>query len=156
MTSQNIVKEIAKVVAVDGAYVWVEAIAKSGCSSCEVNTSCGTGLLSKALGRRNFQLRLKTPVEVNVGDEVLVSIPQKGLMIASILMYLLPILTLFLFAVVGQVFEADEGTVIVAGFAGLLLGFFVSRLGARKLENAAITRITILSKINSNMVLQID
>lgn len=91
------IKETATVVAVDGDKVTVEAAIKSTCNSCQAQSDCGTGVVSRALAPKTQQLTLYTPMSVKVGQQVTVGIPEAGVLSASAWLYLLPLFT-FIFA----------------------------------------------------------
>lgn len=87
------IKETAIVVAVEGDKITVEAAIKSTCSSCQVQSDCGTGVVSRALAPKTQQLVLHTPMPVNVGQRVTVGVPEAGVLSASAWLYILPLLT---------------------------------------------------------------
>ncbi|MEC8377515.1 MAG: SoxR reducing system RseC family protein, partial [Pseudomonadota bacterium] len=70
------IKETATVVAVDGDKVTVEAAIKSTCNSCQAQSDCGTGVVSRALAPKTQYLTLNTPMTVQVGQQVTVGIPE--------------------------------------------------------------------------------
>ncbi|MEC8417737.1 MAG: SoxR reducing system RseC family protein [Pseudomonadota bacterium] len=87
------IKETATVVAVDGDKVTVEAAIKSTCNSCQAQSDCGTGVVSRALAPKTQYLTLNTPMTVQVGQQVTVGIPEAGVLSASAWLYLLPLFT---------------------------------------------------------------
>lgn len=87
------IKETATVVAVDGDKVTVEAAIKSTCNSCQAQSDCGTGVVSRALAPKTQYLTLNTPMSVQVGQQVTVGIPEAGVLSASAWLYLLPLFT---------------------------------------------------------------
>jgi len=87
------IKETATVVAVDGDKVTVEAAIKSTCNSCQAQSDCGTGVVSRALAPKTQYLTLNTPMAVQVGQQVTVGIPEAGVLSASAWLYLLPLFT---------------------------------------------------------------
>ncbi|GMM68785.1 hypothetical protein MTsDn1_20800 [Alteromonas sp. MTD1] len=87
------IKETATVVAVDGDKVTVEAAIKSTCNSCQAQSDCGTGVVSRALAPKTQYLTLDTPMTVQVGQQVTVGIPEAGVLSASAWLYLLPLFT---------------------------------------------------------------
>ena len=56
------IEETATVVAATPDHIWVEARARSACSSCGTQDSCATSSVSKLFGMRRQQLRLPNPV----------------------------------------------------------------------------------------------
>ena len=86
------IRETATVVAVNGDTVTVEAAIKSTCNACQAQSDCGTGVISRALAPKTQQLTLRTPMPVRVGQEVIVGIPEAGILSASAWLYLLPLI----------------------------------------------------------------
>ncbi len=87
------IKETAVVVAVSGDEVTVEAAVKSTCNSCQAQSDCGTGVISRALAPKKQLLTLRTPVPVMVGQSVTIGLPEAGVISASLMLYVVPLLT---------------------------------------------------------------
>ncbi|PWK54469.1 SoxR reducing system RseC family protein [Pleionea mediterranea] len=149
-------KETAHVVSESDGYVWLSSITRSGCHSCDANQVCGTGLLSHLFGRRRFYLKVKNTLGVKAGDDVLISIPERSLLMASLLLYLFPVFAMFVTAVIAQSMLMSEAWVVLWSIFGLLAGFAVARLLCKRLETGATSQITLLAKVEPNMVLQIE
>jgi len=119
-----VVKEMATVVAVDGENAWVETTRQSSCGGCESSSGCGTATFSKVLGNRPFRVQVKNPLHAKIGEQVTIAVSENGLMKGAALLYMVPLLSLFLFALIGQwVMTAwfgvmQEWVVVVAGVAG--------------------------------------
>lgn len=114
----------ATVISRDGDLVWVEAERQSTCGQCQARKGCGTGLLAKHVGQRFSRLAVTTDQDLQIGQQVMVSIPEQALLSGALMMYLLPLLTLFAAAVLARVAGAGELVQIVAGLTGLCAGFF--------------------------------
>ncbi len=90
------IEETAKVVSVIDDKVVVEAAVKSTCSSCNAQDNCGSGTIARAFSSKVQRLTLSSPVPVKVGDTVSIGIHEQSVLIASWLLYLLPILVFFI------------------------------------------------------------
>lgn len=90
--------ESAIVTAVDGDVITVKAAIKTTCSSCQAQADCGSGVISRALAPKTQLLTLHSPVPVTVGQEVRIGIPEQGIVTASLLLYVVPLLLLLLSA----------------------------------------------------------
>lgn len=97
------ITETAKVIAVDGDMVTVEATVKSTCSSCQAQDNCGTGAISRAMAPKSQQLVLRTPMPVQVGQNVSIGVPEAGILSASVSLYLLPLFTFIITILLGNV-----------------------------------------------------
>jgi len=126
-----VIEENALVVALNAEGVWVETQRRSACGTCAVNKGCGTATLAKVLGNKRSQVRALNPTSasVSVGDNVIIGINEQALVRGSLAVYIVPLIALFFFGLLGQVLaaqlvvESSEGMIIVFSLVGLALGF---------------------------------
>ena len=125
--------ETATVVALEPQALWVDAVQKSACDTCSAQKGCGTQVLSKLTGKTT-RIRVLADHDqlksISVGDQVTIAIPEDVVVMASVLVYLLPILCslLALWLTPG---ESDIAT-FSSALAGLLLGAFIVRMHSIK------------------------
>lgn len=130
LTEQGIVVDTK-----DGT-AWVQTQTKTSCNSCKVNSSCGTGIISKAFGERSFITPMKNSLKAQAKDQVEVGIPDDLVVKSSLLVYMLP-LSSMLIALIGMrivVPDFSEQWQILAALAGLLLGFFAVKRISEKIS----------------------
>ncbi|MBU2979083.1 SoxR reducing system RseC family protein [Alteromonas sp. C1M14] len=94
------IKESAIVVDVDGDRIVVEAAIKTTCSSCQAQSDCGSGVISRALSPKSQRLVLHSPIPCRVGDKVTIGVPEAGIITASMWLYVAPLMV-FLLAAIG-------------------------------------------------------
>lgn len=123
-------EETATVVAVEGNSLWVESEARSACSQCDSH-SCSSSAISQLFGVQRNRLCLDNHLEAQVGDQVVIGIPDELLVRASIWGYLLPLLVMVAFAIVGNAWHLSEGLQVVLAMLGLAAGFYAVRLATR-------------------------
>lgn len=130
------IKETATVVAVDGDKVTVEAAIKSTCNSCQAQSDCGTGVVSRALAPKTQYLTLNTPMTVQVGQQVTVGIPEAGVLSASAWLYILPLFTFIaaFFALSEVLLLAEVRHELAALLPTVAITYFVYRFIASKLS----------------------
>lgn len=110
----------------------------SACDACQLKSGCGTHSFAKLSGNQSIELDVANALEAREGDVVLVAIPEQGLMLASMLMYLLPLVTLFVGVLLGQWLGiAGDAGLVVFGGIGLAAGFFMVRQQALKHQQDA-------------------
>jgi sigma-E factor negative regulatory protein RseC len=114
----------AVVTRLEGDYAWVDL--QSGCATCGAAGGCG---LSDGKGKP--QQRLRNEVGAQVGDPVVVSVPDGAVLRAALYCYLLPLVTVFALAMGGTA-VANETGAIFGALAGLVLGWLVVRMAGRR------------------------
>lgn len=124
------IEQTAKVVSTKQGYAWVVPVNKAGCTSCQSKKSCAnlnfTGLFPTAKPKTE-QWYVHNPLHAKPGDEVVIGMQGNTLVVYSALAYLLPLITMLVFAVLGgQIFTwlqfSQEVGATLAGIAGLFSG----------------------------------
>lgn len=118
------IEQKATVISRDDYQVWVEAERQSTCGQCQARKGCGTGLLAKHVGQRFSRIAIKTSEDLRVGQQVMVTIPEQALLSGAIMMYLLPLLLMFVTAAIARMANSGELVEIIAGLSGLVAGFY--------------------------------
>jgi len=114
--------ETGVVVAVESDGLWVETIQKSACEVCVAEKGCGQKFLSKLAGK-TVSIRVlrnkQSSEEFSVGQSVTIGIPEDIIVMASLLVYLLPI-----FAAIGGawLFSGSDWQAVGGALGGLVLG----------------------------------
>lgn len=122
------IEQPAIVTSVTRKKVTLDVQRKSACEACELSKGCGTGSLGRLMGTRNQKITLDHDGEFKPGDRVRVAIPEASLVWTSIVVYLSPLLAMFLFGGIGDaLLEANELVITLLAIAGLMLGFLFSR-----------------------------
>jgi len=122
-------QEIVEVIEQGDGGIWVEAVQRSACNSCNARAGCGQHSLSK-LGRP-MRLWVSTEQPLQPGQQVVLTLPDGSLALSALALYGLPLLGLIGGAVIGQL-SGSDGWAGVAALAGLAGGFALARkLAAR-------------------------
>jgi len=124
-------QEIAEVSYIDGEYVFLKTSSnKTSCGECPSKASCGSVKFFKPIVDNDI-IKIKNTLDLKEGDSVMLALPPSKLLFGTFLIYLLPLFSLIIFAILGKVI-AGEGVSIIAGLAGLGLSLFlVKRLLAK-------------------------
>ncbi|KPK59157.1 MAG: SoxR reducing system RseC family protein [Gammaproteobacteria bacterium] len=128
------ITEPATVLRVDGDIVWVRCEAQQGCRRCAEGRGCGGGLLGKLLGDRLRTVRAgRGDFRLAAGETVVIGLAETALVRASVVMYLIPLLTMLAAAVLAwQVGGQTEAWAISGGLIGFLTGLgYARRFGNR-------------------------
>ena len=117
-------EEQAVVVKVVPGLVLVETCRQSACQSCSAKNSCGHSLLSKISKGRAQQVSVQTYLPLAVGDQVMLGLDERAFLRGSALIYMLPLVTLMIAALVGEfLFGKDTLASLLLSAFGLLVGF---------------------------------
>lgn len=115
----------AVVVRIEHAIAYVQVERKSSCSGC-TESSCGTSVLANFFGKRTPLYGASNEVGAKVGDRVVVGLNESALFKGTLLLYLFPLLLLFVGAVAGSALaataEVKDGYSVAGAFIGLVAG----------------------------------
>ena len=128
--SESMIEQVAHVHAIDDTNVWLDTIRLSTCNSCSMKSGCGQRLMNQATNckRSRIELPLPSNFDLNVGDEVVLGIPQKAFVKASLMAFAMPLLTMILAAMLAQYLSAPEPIIVVVALFGLAGGLGLLRL----------------------------
>ena len=140
-------QETGKVVAVDDDGLWLETLKTSVCGQCAAKAGCGQQLLAKASasnmtfikalfseGHKGL-LHSESGKDWHVGDMAVIEIDENVLVKATLLAYLLPLVTMLLVAGFFDFIYGGDVVVACAAVVGLLLGGCVVHWLARSRSN---------------------
>lgn len=124
------IEERGRVVALDDSGIWVETVQRSSCNGCAAKSGCGTGLLGDFWSRASqVRVAVAPPAldTIRLHDTVVIGIAENTLASSALVVYLLPLLTLVLGALVGQSAGAEVWAILGA-VGGFVLGALAIRL----------------------------
>ncbi|MBN0989375.1 SoxR reducing system RseC family protein [Amphritea pacifica] len=142
-------EENGRVVRLEDGTVWVETIKQSACSSCSAQKGCGQSLLARIGDGKRLEIQVDNPqhLEVCVNDEVTLGVGERSFLTASLLVYLLPLLAMFITAVAAQRYGLSEpGVILSAGF-GLAGGFVITRFISGRISRNCSYRPVLLRRV---------
>lgn len=126
------IKEQATIVSLSGNRAEVQMDRQSACSHCEMSHGCGTGAIGRLLGKRSKPVNIEIEQDLKPGDLVELGLPDKAFLKASLLIYGLPLLGLFIGSILAEtLFSDSEFMVFIFAIAGLISGLAVSGTIAR-------------------------
>lgn len=142
-------EENGRVVRLESGLVWVETIKQSACSSCSAQKGCGQRLLARIGDGKRMEIQVDNPqhLEVKVNDEVTLGVGERSFLTASFLVYLLPLLVMFIVAVVAQGYGLSEPEVIFSAALGLAGGFLLTRFISGRISRSYSYRPVLLRRI---------
>ena len=125
----SMIEQVAHVQAIDQTSVWLDTLRLSTCNSCSMKSGCGQRLMNQATDCKRSRIELPIPqyMALNVGDEVVLGIPQKAFIKASVLTFAMPLVWMLACALLAQWLTLSEPATVVAALLGLGLGLLFLR-----------------------------
>lgn len=122
---------------------------QTSCSSCSSQKSCGTGVVTKAIGNKSLSWHLRTEKSVKVGQVVEIGFPESSLIKSAMAVYLLPLFGLIIGAMIGHflfvpIIGGGEGVIILTSALFTAGGMFVAKRISRPLEEASKQQVTLI------------
>lgn len=111
----------AVVVQADNQSALVQASGANGCSTCN-GKGCGSGKLTQLFCNKPRQFKVNNQIHAVAGDEVIVSVAEGAVLRGIGLVYLLPLVLLFIGATWGGSWAVQDGQRDGYAAAGALLG----------------------------------
>jgi len=146
------IEEQAQVIAVKGDRLILQAQTQSACGSCSASQGCGTSLLSKVIGRKFTRFQAENNVNAMVGDVVVVGIPEDALLKGSLVMYIVPVFSMLIFALLADYFllaatQSRDLMIAISAIIGLVFGSLLSRWYFQRRSSIQLFSPVILRKI---------
>jgi len=127
-------EELATVTAINAEQITVISKIKSSCNSCSQLDTCASGQVAKAIPHKSLSFTLPKPQSlenqtINVGDCVVLTLPEADLLQSAWQVYMLPVLGLFSFSALGQWLKLEG--ILPHELMALALGVFGGYVGYR-------------------------
>ena len=124
------IEEKALVVSSNTQYAWVTPLRGSSCAGCPSAATCSSSFLNSILkNKAQRTVKIDNLDGVSAGEHVVVGIHSVNLVLSSALAYLLPVICLIVFSLIGQLFFT-EAVSILLGISGLLFGLYAANTTA--------------------------
>ena len=138
-------EETAIVSQVDGDFVLLETQNNGSCGNCSSKSGCGTVSSIFSLKPRN-SLKISNTLQLKEGDSVIVAMSPDKLLLATVLMYLSPLLLLFSLSILAKIFIGESAS-IIAGLSGLFIGLFFVKKYTQQSEIAKMFQPKLIRKV---------
>lgn len=131
------IKNLAQIERISAAYLTVSCQQQSSCKACATRTSCGTGVLSNVMPSRKHVFQVARPADLSirakVGDWIEIGLEEESLIKGALLLYVMPLIAMLIFAIVGYYLTHSEVGSILFSFLGLSSGLLVARYQSKKM-----------------------
>lgn len=129
------IRETGRVVAIEDDSVWVETIQQSACQTCVAEKGCGQSLIAKITGKTTAIKVLLGQYDVSsvgMDESVVIGIPEHVVVSGTLLVYLLPLLTMIAGILLAGSLAITTTTgdfyAVLGGLFGLVIGSLVVRV----------------------------
>ncbi len=151
------IEEAGIVMAIEQDGVWVATQRKTTCGSCSARMTCGQGLLtSLASDKKPHLIKIQTDFTLREGDQVTLGVSEELLVRSAFLVYMLPLLIMFISALAVNALNVSEPWIIFAAALGFLAGaLWVRRYSDRYIDTAAVQPVLLCTQIAVNPALEV-
>ena len=146
------IEQRAIITQTEQGFAWIEAQRETSCGSCSARKGCGTGLLAKSIGRRFISMKVLNPIGAEVGDEVVVGLPENSFLKSAFLTYLLPLVLMFFGAIVASELSTNQLIIGLGGLGGIVLGWIILRHHVRRLKRDPASQPVVIRKLQPNIL----
>ena len=95
---------------------------KTACGLCGQTRGCGNSIWGKLFGHQTTAFKAQNRINAKVGESVIVGINEKALLKSALLLYILPLVTLFIGAILASQLRQTDGSTMLGAAIGLVLG----------------------------------
>jgi len=121
------IEQRAKVLKIENNMMWIDTSPQSACQSCQQRNQCSATTFENAFISQRKPLQLFNSISAQTGDWIVIGINETTLLKSTALLYLLPIISMVIFSVIGNLIELNEISIILSSLVGLGIGGVISR-----------------------------
>ncbi len=95
---------------------------KTACGLCGQTRGCGNSIWGKLFAHQSTAFKAHNRINAKVGDSVIVGINETALLKSALLLYIVPLVTLFIGAILAAQFKQSDASEMIGAAVGLVLG----------------------------------
>ena len=96
---------------------------KIACGLCGQTRGCGNSIWGKLFAHQSTAFKAQNLINAKVGDSVIVGINESALLKSALLLYILPLATMLIGAILATQIYDTNGYAMLGALVGLVLGF---------------------------------
>lgn len=150
------IKEWATVVSWQNGEALVNCDVKSSCNSCASRSSCGSRVLNKLGPQTTHTITVPCAEPLVAGQKVELGIAERSLLSSALLVYMSPLVGLFVLAGLFQALFGSDIAAVCGAFLGGVGGFLLARGLSPHLSRRAEWQPVILSVALAPDALHVD
>lgn len=143
--------EEGTVIKVDNSTAWVKIIKTASCKCCSAKAFC-----SSSENENQMEVEVVNSVGAKIGDRVTIGLQTASYLKISCLLYLFPILSMLVGAIIGEKIASEylfnkSSLSALFGFLCFLLSLLVVKLASKKLAKKKEYRPKIIRIVNNHL-----
>ena len=95
---------------------------KTACGICGQTRGCGNSIWGKLFAHQSTAFKAQNRINAKVGDSVIVGINEKALLKSAMLLYIVPLVTMLIGAILAKQLNTSELSAMLGAVVGLVLG----------------------------------
>ena len=95
---------------------------KVACGLCGQTRGCGNSIWGKLFAHQSTAFKAQNRINAKVGDSVIVGINERALLKSALLLYILPLATMLIGAILATQLKDTNGYAMLGALIGLVLG----------------------------------
>jgi sigma-E factor negative regulatory protein RseC len=95
---------------------------KNACGLCGQTRGCGNSIWGKLFAHHSTAFKAQNHINAKEGQSVIVGINETALLKSALLLYILPLVTLFLGAILATKINPSDASAMVGAVVGLMMG----------------------------------
>ncbi len=108
----------------DDSIATLEIERKIACGLCGQTRGCGNSIWGKLFAHKSASFKAQNRINAKVGDSVVVGINESALLKSALLLYIVPLATMLISAILAtQLLYDTNGNAMLGAVVGLVLGF---------------------------------
>jgi sigma-E factor negative regulatory protein RseC len=102
----------------------IEVVRKTACGLCGKTRGCGNALWGKMFAHKTTSFKAQNSIDAKVGQSVIVGIDESALMKSALLLYIVPLVTMFIGAILASQVSGSELVAMLGAVVGVMVGYF--------------------------------
>lgn len=101
----------------------IEVVRKTACGICGKTRGCGNAIWGKLFAHKMTAFKAQNNIGAQIGQGVIVGIDESAVMKSALLLYMLPLVTMFIGAILISQLHASDIAGIIGAVIGLIAGY---------------------------------
>lgn len=102
----------------------IEVVRKTACGLCGKTRGCGNAVWGKIFAHKTTSFKAQNTIDAKVGQSVIVGIDESALMKSALLIYMVPLATMLIGAILVSLVSSSDVAAMLGAVAGVIIGYF--------------------------------